>query len=52
MGEAYAIMFGENALIKEESITSSRLFPKYTCDKIVIPKKKPEPKQPKTEYNL
>ena len=52
MGEAYAIMFGENALIKEESIINSRLFPKYTCDKIVIPKKKPGPTRPKTEHTL
>jgi hypothetical protein len=52
MGEAYAIMFGEKALIEEESITRNRLYPKYTCEEVIVPKKKPKSKQPETEYNL
>jgi len=46
MNDTYDVMFGENALIEKKSITNNRLYPKYTCDKIVIPKRKPEIKKP------
>ena len=52
MSEAYAILFGENTPIEEESITINRLYPKYTCNKVIIPKKKPDLKQPETEHTL
>ena len=42
LGESYEVLFGGE--FSEDDIVVARLYPKWACDKVIVPPKKPVPK--------
>tara|TARA_R100001163_G_C5050134_1_gene187025 strand:- start:522 stop:788 length:267 start_codon:yes stop_codon:yes gene_type:complete len=51
ISEAYELLYNGDTF-NRDTITLNRLYPTYTCKKILLPKKKPDPKPPKIERSL
>ena len=51
IGESYEILFG-GKMFTRDTIVVHRLYSRYTCDKVVIPEKKSDPKQPTIEKGI
>ena len=46
LSESYEILYQGN--ISEQDVVKFKMFPRFTCEEVIIPKKKPEVKEEQT----